>query len=136
MLSKTGPAGPKGPFGLKILHTFCIELFLASKEWGPLGFLFGHHCWISNFIIVLRYFLHEPLGWSIRTFKIWKWFIMDDINTEQYMKSIPWSAEAQWKTRLICKGPKRVEIWKGAKFLCYTGWLASRLRFESSSTVL
>ena len=40
---------------------------------------------------------------------------MDDINTEQYMKSIQWSAEAQWKTCLPRKGPKRVEIWIGAK---------------------
>ena len=44
VLSITGPAGPTGPFGLKIFHTFCIELFLAPIEWGPLGFLFGHHC--------------------------------------------------------------------------------------------
>ena len=39
---------------------------------------------------------------------------MDDINTEQYMKSIQWSAEAQWKTCLTRKRQKRVEIWKGA----------------------
>ena len=36
---------------------------------------------------------------------------MDDINTEQYMKSIQWSVEAQCRTR---KQPKRVEICKGA----------------------
>ena len=27
VLSITGPAGPTGPFGFKIFHTFCIELF-------------------------------------------------------------------------------------------------------------
>ena len=40
---------------------------------------------------------------------------MDDINTEQYMKSIQWSAEAQWKTCLTRKRPKRVEIWTSNK---------------------
>ena len=34
VLSIKGPAGPTGPFGLKIFHTFCIEIFLAPIEWG------------------------------------------------------------------------------------------------------
>ena len=49
---------------------------------------------------------------------------MDDINTEQY-KSIQWSVEAQWITCLTPKGPKRVEIWKGANSYWLTGVAAT-----------
>ena len=56
VLSITEPVGPTGPFGLKIFHTFCIELFLAPIEWGPLGFLFGYHCSIVHFTI--QYTVH------------------------------------------------------------------------------
>ena len=49
MLSITGPTGRTGPFGLKIFHTFCIELFLAPIGLGPLGFLFGHH-WFREWL--------------------------------------------------------------------------------------
>ena len=42
---------------------------------------------------------------------------MDDINTEQNMKSICWPAVAQWTQRLTRKGQTRVRNWKGANIL-------------------
>ena len=47
---------------------------------------------------------------------------MDDINSEQYMKSIQWSAEAQCKTCLTLKRPKR-ELKFGKAPILMSHWL-------------
>ena len=111
-----------------------LKILTTIKWWS-----FDHHfppsLLISNFIIVLRYFVYEPLGWSIRTFKIWKWFIMDDINTEQYANTYSGRRRLSGKHAWLANDRRELKFAK-APILMSHWLLASRLRFERLSTVV